>query len=146
MLLEKLQSDSIDALRKGNKPRLSTLRLLISEVKNSQIDIVAEGREMTEDDVLKVLSKELKKRNDSVEAYTLAKRLDLADIESEEAKVISEYLPSQMSKEEIEKIVLEVIAEGVSDFGAVMKAAMAKVQGRADGKIVSEVVKRNINK
>jgi len=51
-----------------------------------------------------------------------------------------------MSKEEIEKIVLEVIAEGVSDFGAVMKAAMAKVQGRADGKIVSEVVKRNINK
>jgi len=146
MLLEKLQSDSIDALRKGNKPRLSTLRLLISEVKNSQIDIVAEGREMTDDDVLKVLSKELKKRNDSVEAYTLAKRLDLADIESEEAKVISEYLPSQMSKEEIEKIVLEVIAEGVSDFGAVMKAAMAKVQGRADGKIVSEVVKRNINK
>ena len=141
MLLEKLQSDSIDALRKGNKPRLSTLRLLISEVKNSQIDIVAEGREMTDDDVLKVLSKELKKRNDSVEAYTLAKRLDLADIESEEAKVISEYLPSQMSKEEIEKIVLEVIAEGVSDFGAVMKAAMAKVQGRADGKIVSEVVK-----
>jgi len=141
MLLEKLQSDSIDALRKGNKPRLSTLRLLISEVKNSQIDIVAEGREMTDDDVLKVLSKELKKRNDSVEAYTLAKRLDLADIESEEAKVISEYLPSQMSKEEIEKIVLEVIAEGVSDFGAVMKTVMPKVQGRADGKIVSEVVK-----
>ena len=141
MLLEKLQSDSIDALRKGNKPRLSTLRLLISEVKNSQIDIVAEGREMTDDDVLKVLSKELKKRNDSVEAYTLAKRPDLADIESEEAKVISEYLPSQMSKEEIEKIVLEVIAEGVSDFGAVMKTVMPKVQGRADGKIVSEVVK-----
>src|SRR3989338_4510 len=128
MLLEKLQTDSIDALRKGNKPRLSTLRLLISEVKNSQIDIVAEGREMTDDDVLKVLSKELKKRNDSVEAYTLAKRLDLADLETEEAKVISEYLPAQMTKEEVEKIVSEVISQGVSDFGAAMKAVMPKVQ------------------
>ena len=115
MLLDTLQSDSIDALRNGNKTRLSTLRLLISEVKNSQIDIIAEGREMTDDDVLKVLSKELKKRNDSVEAYTKAGRTDLSEIEETEAKVISEYLPAQMTKEEIEAIVYGVIAEGASD-------------------------------
>lgn len=141
MLLEKLQTDSIDALRSGNKTRLSTLRLLISEVKNSQIDIIAEGREMTDADVLKVLSKELKKRNDSIEAYTKAGRADLSEIEEAEAKVISEYLPAQMTKEEIEKIVSEVIAEGASDFGSVMKAAMVKIAGKADGRVVSEVVK-----
>ncbi len=141
MLLEKLQTDSIDALRSGNKTRLSTLRLLISEVKNSQIDIIAEGREMTDEDVLKVLSKELKKRNDSIEAYTFAKRPDLAEIESGEAKVISEYLPAQMTKEEVEAIVSGIIAEGASDFGDVMKAAMTKIAGKADGRVVSEVVK-----
>lgn len=141
MLLEKLQTDSIDALKKGNKPRLSVLRMLISEVKNSQIDILASGKVLTDEDVLKVLSKEMKKRNDSVEAYTLAIRPDLAELESEEAKVIFEYLPAQMSKEEIEKIVSEVIAEGASDFGIIMKAVMSKVQERANGKLVSEIVK-----
>ncbi|PIR42743.1 glutamyl-tRNA amidotransferase [candidate division WWE3 bacterium CG_4_9_14_0_2_um_filter_35_11] len=142
MLLEKLQSDSIEALKIGNKQKLSVLRMLISEVKNSQIDIVAAGKELTDDDALKVLAKELKKRKDSIEAYSKAGRTDLSEAEEAEAKIIGEYLPSQMTESEIEKIASDVIAEGASDFGAVMKATMAKVQGRADGKIVSEAVKK----
>lgn len=142
MLLEKLQSDSIEALKTGNKQKLSVLRMLVSEVKNSQIDIIAAGKELTDDDVLKVLAKELKKRKDSIEAYNKAGRSDLSEVEESEAKIISEYLPQQMSETDVEAIVSEVISGGATDFGSVMKGAMAKIAGRADGKLVSEVVKR----
>lgn len=141
MLLEKLQVDSINALKSKDKQRLSVLRMIISEVKNAQIDINADQRELTDNDVLKVLAKELKKRKDSVEAYKSAGREDLSDAEEAEAKIISEYLPSHMSKEDVEKIVSDVISQGASDFGSVMKASMSKIAGRADGKLVSEVVK-----
>lgn len=144
MLFEKLKSDSINALKSGDKLRLSVLRMMLSEVKNADIDIRAEGGSLSDDDVLKILAKELKKRKDSVEAYTSANRPDLAETEMSESKIISEYLPAQMTKEEVEEIVSGVIAEGASDFGAVMKGAMAKIAGKADGKIVSEVVKRLI--
>ena len=141
-LKETLRSDMIAAMKAKDAPRLSTLRLLINTIKNKEIDT---RTEIDEDAVLGVLSSAVKQRRDSIDQFEKAGRTDLSDKEKAELAIIQEYMPQQMGKDEILAAVKEAVAEsgasGPNDMGKVMKALMPKVKGKADGKLVNELVK-----
>jgi len=143
MLLEKIQNDLKTALKERNELQVSTLRLLLSETHNRQIEKQAE---LVDEDIVGVLRKEVKKRQESIEAYEKGGRQELADKESKELIILSKYLPQEMSPKELEKIVKEVIvevgAQGPSDFGKVMGVIMGKVKGKIDGTKVADAVKK----
>jgi len=143
MLIEQIQKDLTEALKNKNELVVSTLRLLLSEIHNKKIDKQAE---LNNEDVVGVLRKEAKKRQESIEAYKQGGRQELADKESKELIILSKYLPQEMDPQELEKIVKEVIgevgAQGVGDFGKVMGVVMDRVKGRIDGSKVSEAVKK----
>lgn len=147
MLLDTIQKDMIEALKAKDPVRVSALRGLISELKNHQIDLRAESKDLDDTEALKIVLREAKKRRESIEIYTNSGRKDLADKEAIELTITEEYLPKQLSREEVEKIVQDVLSgmDGTPAFGDVMKAVMPKVQGLADGKVVSEVVKSKIS-
>jgi len=141
-LKEKLREDMKEAMKAKDALRLSTVRLLISAIKNKEIELI---REMGDDEVISVLSTAAKQRRESVEQYEKAGRLELAEQEKAELAIIISYMPVQLSKEDVTAIVREtaseVGAEGPKDMGKLMKALMPKVKGKADGKLVNEVVK-----
>lgn len=143
---EQLTADMKTAMREKNQLKLDTVRFLQSAIKNREIEL--RPNPIGSDDILGVIKKVVKQRKESIEQYTAANRPDLADKEAAELKILEAYLPAQMSKEQIEKIVVEVIAEvkatSVKDMGAVMKAVQAKTQGAADNKIVSEVIRAKL--
>lgn len=141
-LREKIDADVKEALKSGAKDRLSTLRMLNAALKNKQID---KRRPLTEDEVVETVRSLIKQRRDSVEQFAKGGRQDLVDKETAEIKVLESYLPQQLSREELEAMVRVVItstaAQGAKDMGKVMKALIPMIGGRADGKLVSEVVK-----
>lgn len=143
MLIEQIQKDLTEALKSKNEAIVSTLRLSLSEIHNRQIEKQAE---LTEKDIVVVLRKEAKKRQESIEAYEKGGRQELADKEKNELQFLSKYLPQEMSPQELEKIVKEVIGkvgpQGAGDFGKVMGVVMGKVKGQIDGAKVSEAVKK----
>jgi len=140
MLLEKLQQDQITAMKSGDKARLGVLRMMISELKNMQIELKAKNVELDDVESLKVLTK------DSILAFESANRLDLSEIEKAELLIVEEYLPKQLSEDEIQSVVAECASNiDTKDFGSVMKMAMEKLKGRVDGKIVSELVKKALS-
>ncbi len=145
-LLEKISQDLVDAQKSRDEVTVSTLRLLIADVKNAQI---AKGGELSDDEVLDQIQKSAKKRRESIDAYQKAQRDDLVSKEKAEFEVLAKYLPQQMSEEEIAKIVDEVVgkvgASTASDMGRVMGEVMAKVKGKADGNIVSQIVKSKLS-
>ncbi len=144
-MLQKLESDLISAMKSKDVVRVGTIRLLISEFKNAQIDLRAKGEELTTDICLKILNREAKKRKESIDLFAKSGRTDLVDSETAELEIIEEYLPKQMSEDELEIIVKGIVSE-LSDknFGNAMKAVMEKVKGQADGKIISDLVKKHI--
>lgn len=144
-MLQKLESDLISAMKSKDVVRVGTIRLLISEFKNAQIDLRAKGEELTTDICLKILNREAKKRKESIDLFAKSGRTDLVDSETAELEIIEEYLPKQMSEDELEIIVKGVVSE-LSDknFGNAMKAVMERVKGQADGKIISDLVKKHI--
>jgi uncharacterized protein len=143
-LLKRIEEEMIKALKSGDSLAVNTLRGLKSEAKYAQIE--KKAAEMTDELVTAVIATAAKKRRDSIEQFKAAGRQDLVDKESKELEIILTYLPQQMSADEIETIVKEVIAEvgaaGPSDLGKVMKVLMPKTRGKADGKLVSETVGR----
>ncbi|MBU3957168.1 GatB/YqeY domain-containing protein [Patescibacteria group bacterium] len=143
MKKDKIQSDLNQALKDKKEVEVSTLRLLLSEIHNQEI---AKQAELTEEDFIEVVQKEIKKRKEAIEAYQKGKRDDLVAKEKEELKILNKYLPQQMSSQELEasiqSVIKEIDASSMSDFGRVMGAVMAKVRGRVDGKAVSESVKK----
>jgi hypothetical protein len=134
------------AAKAKDKLRLSALRMLKSGLHNREIDL---KRELSEGEFLQLLSSMVKQRKDSIEQFAKGGRQDLVDKEEAELKVIEEFLPSQLSDAEIDAAIAEAIretgAQGVRDMGKVMKALMAKVTGRADGKTVGEKVKAKLS-
>ncbi len=145
-LKEKITADLNAAMKAGEKVRTETLRsirALILEFDKSGAD-----REMTADEELKLLTSAAKKRKDSIEIYTANNRPELAEKEQAELAVITEYLPKQMSREEVEKRVSEVIAEvgaaGPADTNKVIPVLMKELKGKADGKLVQEIVKEKL--
>ncbi len=123
--------------------KTSTIRLALSAVKNMEID---KGREATDEEITEVLTREVKRRREAIEGAEKAGRSDVADRERGELEILSVFLPKQLGEDEIELIVREVIAEvgaaGPKDRGRVMSVLMPRVRGKADGKVVNQVVER----
>jgi uncharacterized protein YqeY len=144
-LREKLDEDLKSAMRAKDSLRMNTVRALKSAIKYREIELM---KPLDDAGILGVMATEIKRRRDSVEQYRAGNRSDLADKEEAEIKILQEFLPQQLTPEEVEAKVAEVIArvgaQGPKDMGAVMKALLPEVQGRADGKVVSELVKRRL--
>lgn len=142
---ERIQSDLTDAMRAGDTRRREILRLLMSAFRQVEVD---RRITLTDDDVIDILVSEAKKRREAIEEMTGAGRSELAEQEQYELEVIESYLPQQLSREEVEQIVDEAIAEtgasSVKDMGRVMGAVMPRVRGRTDGKLVNEVVRQRL--
>ena len=138
MLKSKIEVDFVKAMKNKDPLRVDTLKLIRSEIKNFEIET---GGELSDEQVVKVLTSEYKKRQDAMELYQKGNREDLVEKELAESEVIKAYLPEMMSKAEVEAIVDDVVSSGSElNFGQVMGAVMAKVAGKADGKMVNEVV------
>ena len=144
---EKLTSDMKTAMRDKDQLRLETIRSLQSAIKNKEIEV--RPNPISGEDVLAVIKKMAKQRRESIDQFQTAGRQDLVDKEAAELKVIEGYLPAQMSRDQVEKIVAETIAElkasTIKDMGPVMKAVAAKTAGSADNKMVSEVIKSKLS-
>jgi uncharacterized protein YqeY len=142
----KLTEDMKDAMRAKDSLKLDAIRFLQAAIKKTEIDM--RPNPITPDDVLGVLKKMVKQRKESIEQYQNASRQDLVDKEMAELKILEAYLPAQMSKEQIEALVVSTIAElkatTVKDMGPVMKAVIAKSNGAADNKVVSEIIKSKL--
>ncbi len=136
-VIDQLKEDIASAMKAGDRERVATLRLVLSELQKAEKD--------GETDEVAVLRRERKRRHEAATAYREAGRDELADAEEAEAGVIEAYLPAELSDDELKEIVSEAVsetgAEGQADMGAVMKAAMARVDGRADGGRVSAVAR-----
>jgi uncharacterized protein YqeY len=143
-LKEKLQSDLTDAIRSRAEVKSGTIRMLLAAITNEEVSGKA-ARVLKDDEIITVLSREAKKRREAVEAYVAAKRDDLADKERAEGEVISQYLPAQLSEDEIKKMIADAISEtgaaGPAGMGLVMKVLSPKISGKADGGVVSGLVK-----
>lgn len=141
-LQEQIGTDIKGALKAGAKEKVSTLRMLSAALKNRQIDKRAP---LTENEVLEAVRSLIKQRRDSVEQFAKGGRQDLVDKETAEIAFLEVYLPQQLTREEVEKLVREAIvqsgAQGAKEMGKVMKTLIPMVGGRADGKLVSELVK-----
>lgn len=128
--------------RESGKFRLSVIRMVLASIKNVEIN---ERRELSEDDVLGILSKELKMRKDSYEEFTKAGREDLAQQAHDEMAILQVYLPEQLSEQAIKDIITQAVADvgasSIKDLGKVMGAVLPKVKGKADGKIVNQLVR-----
>lgn len=146
MLQKKISQDYIDAMKAKDKARAATLSFLRAQIKNLMIDQRIE--EVDDAQVVGVLKKQLKQRQDSVESFEKGGRSELADKERAEIEIIKQYLPEEMSAQDVEAIVDQVIqdvgATSIKDMGKVMKPVLDQTAGRADGKLVSETVKSKL--
>ncbi len=150
MLQKKINDDVKQAMKSKEEIRLTTLRMLLASLHNKEIEKKGKKLEPTlsEEEVIEVLSREAKKRRESIDAYTKGARDDLVKKESEELKIIKSYLPEQLSEEEVEKIVIEAIkridAKGQKDFGRVMGEAIKELKGKAEASLISEIIKHKL--
>ena len=143
-LKEKLQNDLTEAMRARDEVRSSTIRMVLTAIKNEEVS-GKEARDLNDAEVITVLSREAKKRREAAEAFEQAGAADRAANEKAEGAIIAEYLPAQLSESEIKEMIAAAIAEsgatGPQQMGQVMKLIQPKIAGRADGGIVSSLVK-----
>jgi hypothetical protein len=143
---ERLDQDMKAAMREKAQLKLDTIRMLKSAIKYREIELM---KPLDDAGILGVISTEVKRRRDSVEQYKAGNRQDLADKEDAEIAILQGYLPQQLTADEVrakvDAAVKAVGAQGPKDMGAVMKALLPEVQGRADGKVVSELVKARLS-
>lgn len=143
---ERLMSDLKIAMRDKNQLRMDTIRFLQSAIKNREIEL--RPAPISSEDVMGVLRRLVKQRKESIEQYQAGGRPDLVEKENAELLILEAYLPAQMSREQVVDMVGSVIADlkatSIKDMGAVMKACVAKSQGTADNKVLSEVIKSKL--
>lgn len=168
MLKEKLQKDIKDALKSGDSKKRMVLGMVLAAIKNKEIE---KRSDLGEDDVIAVIASEIKKRKDSVGQYEKGGRSELAEGEKKEIVILMNYMPEQISEDEIRKLVRQTIAEsaspvrsrardgvaspedrgaatsnGMKEMGKVIGSVMARIKGKADGQIVSRIVKDELTK
>jgi len=147
MLAERLRDDLIAAMKRRDELATSALRMALAAVKEAAVS-GKEARELDDDEITKVLTRQVKRREEAAEAFRNAGRADRADRELAERDVLAAYLPAALSPEELESIVDEILAEGgfsgMAAMGPAMKAVTARVAGRADGKTVSTLVRERL--
>lgn len=145
-LKEQIDKDFLEAYKSKDEAKSSVLRLLKSAIKNKEIAL---GKPLGDEDTLEVINKEVKQRRDSVEQYKTGNRPELAQKEEDESKILSHYLPEQMSEREVSEIIEKAIAktnaQNMQDMGKVMGAIMPEVKGKADGSLVSKLVKEKLS-
>ena len=146
MLKEKLLEDLKNSMKEKNTVRKNVVQMIRAVILQVEKD---KGIEVTDEQIIEIMAKEAKKRKDSLDDYQKGGREDLVKQIEEEIAIISEYLPKQLSKEEVAEIVKEVIAEvgatSIKDMGKVMKAAKEKIGAASDGKTINEIVKAQLN-
>lgn len=142
-LFQKITIDSQDARKNHDLEKLSVLQLAISDIKNEKIN---KRKELSDEEVQNVLTKQVKQLNDAIKDFERGGREDLVNKSKKEIEILTVYLPTQMTAEELEQIVKKIITEmkpnGQGDFGKVMGTVMKEVKGRADGTMVQEFVKK----
>lgn len=145
-MVEKLEKDMIEAMKNKEKERLTVIRMVKASLKQEQID---HKKEINDDLLIDVVNKQIKMRKDSIAEFEKGSRQDLIDQTQKEIDVLMNYLPEQLTKEEVEKVIDEIFAEvkpeGQKDMGKVMKEASEKLKGKADMKEVSNIIKEKLN-
>ena len=146
---ESLRSDLTEAIRGRYEITSSTIRMVLTSITNEEV-AGKEARVLSDDEIITVLSREAKKRREASDAFENAGRADKAALEKAEGEVIAKYLPAQLSVDDIKKLIAEAIAStgaaGPADMGKVMGAVKPLIAGKADGSIVSTLVKEALNK
>ncbi|KKR07615.1 MAG: hypothetical protein UT43_C0015G0003 [Parcubacteria group bacterium GW2011_GWC1_39_29] len=158
MLKEQIQNDIKEAMKSGNSAKRMALGMVMSTIKNKELEKrsklsktetdvtkLDEISRLSDEEIIDVVSSEIKKRKDSITSYQSGGRPELAEKENEEIGFISIYMPEQLGedavREEIKKTITEVSASSIKDMGKVIGAVMAKIKGKADGQLVSQIVK-----
>lgn len=148
-LEKRIAKDLKESIKNKDEIRTSTLRMITAAIQNLAIEKRVKELD-DDDDVVKILSKQLKQHQDSIESFKKGERGDLVEKETKELEILKTYLPEQLGEEKIKEIVKEVIskmdAASKSDFNKVMKLSVQELKGRADGKIVSSVVQKLLSK
>jgi uncharacterized protein YqeY len=149
-LREKIPEDLKNALRNKNELELSVLRMLQAAIRNKEIEIKRGKEFLTDEEVIEVISGEVKRRKEAVNEYTRANRQELADKEKAEVGILMKYMPKQMEEEEIRietrNAIDEVNALSLKDIGKVMKSIMPRLKGKAEGSLVSRIVREELEK
>lgn len=144
-MIEKLEKDTIEAMKNKDKDKLTVLRMVKAALKQEQID---HKKEINDDLLIDVVNKQIKMRKDSITEFEKGGRQDLVDKTQQEIDTLMVYLPEQLSHEEVEKIIDEIFAEvqptGPKDMGKVMGPAQAKLKGKADMKEVSTIIREKL--
>lgn len=141
MLFQKLQDDLTAARKAQDKPLTLLLGTLVSDAKNRQLEV---NRELTDDEVVEVLRKGIKRRRESVEMYVKGGREDLAEKERSEVAIMERYLPAQASADDIRAAVRAAIAGGAANMGAVMGKVVPQFKGRAEGGTINAIVREEL--
>ena len=148
-LKETLKNDLTEAIRSSDKVVSGTIRMVLTAITNEEVS-GKEARTLSDDEIITVLSREAKKRREAAEEFGKAGRADKAAEEKAEGDVIARYLPAQLSEDDIKKLIAAAIAStgaaGPADMGKVMGAIKPKIAGKADGALVSSLVKESLNK
>ncbi len=145
MLSQKINQDLKEAFKGKDDFRVGVLRLVISALRNKEIEKKGKGEEeeLSDEETIEILGREAKKRKEAIEIYNKGGRNDLAEKEKKELEIIKKYLPEQLSEVAVEKIVKAVIEKAdIKEFGRLMGEAMKELKGKADGKLVGEIIKR----
>ena len=147
-LIEKIRSDMTAAMKAKNKLTVSTLRSVIAAVQQAEVAGSASST-LSDEEVLKVISAQAKRRVEAAEAFDAGNRPEQAEAERFELEILTTYLPSQLDESEVKSIVVEALAEGnfssMKDMGAAMKAVNEKIAGRAEGRLVADLVKSELS-
>jgi uncharacterized protein len=147
MLKDKIDADLKYALKNKETAKVSTLRFLKSAMQNMAIE---KKKDLEDEEIISVIKKQVKQRKDSVESFKKGNRMDLVDKEEKELRILEEYLPEELSREDVAFLIKEAIRESgaasIKDMGNVIKLVMAKAKGKADGSMVSFVVKEELSR
>jgi uncharacterized protein len=146
MIYDQIMTDLKTAMKDHDQAKVDVLRFAVSGLNNvkKEKQMADPAATLTDEETTSILQKEIKKRKESVELFKQGNRADLVEKEEADLAIISAYVPQELSRAEIEKIVDEVIAAGAKDFGSAMREAAKMTKGRADGKLVGEIVKAKL--
>ena len=148
-LLEKIKTDLTAAQKERDELLVSTLRYFLSAVKDREIELRPQGKEIDDVEVVSLIEKQIKQRKESIAEFEKAQRQDLVEKETKEMGILSAYMPAQMSEEEVQKLVDEAVSQSgattQSDMGKVMAELMPKIKGKADSGLVSRIVKESLS-
>lgn len=149
MLKQELQEELKQTMLAKDAIKTSVLRMLLSAINYYEIKKGGAGYEATDEDVLSVIQKETKQRKDSIEQFQKANRQDLVDKERKELEILQKYLPEQLNEQALITLISQTIkdlkATSMADIGKVMQVLMPKLKGKADGNLVSKIVKENLS-